>query len=91
MNYTLDSFDIDSTGRHIRRHHSHTFTIDEALHGLVTLILAQSSMNRSYFQVSPSQFLSDPVHSSAGTAEDQTAPSFPYDIAGQFGFSPIGH
>jgi hypothetical protein len=54
MNYTLDSFDIDSTGRHIRRHHSHTFTIDEALHGLVTLILAQSSMNRSYFQVSPS-------------------------------------
>jgi hypothetical protein len=91
MNYTLDSFDIDSTGRHIRRYQPYTFTIDETLHGLVTLILAQSSMDRSHFQVSPSQFLSNPVHSSAGTTEDQTAPSFPYDIAGQFGFSSVGH
>ena len=91
MNYTLDPFDIDSPGRHIRRHQCHTFTIDEPLHGLVTLILAQSSMDRGYLQVSPSQFLSDPVHSSAGTTEDQTAPSFPNYIAGQFGFSSVGH
>ena len=91
MNYTLDSFDIDSPGRHIRRHQCHTFSIDEALHGLVTLILTQSPMDCSYVQVSISQFLSDPVHSSAGTTEDQTAPSFPNYIAGQFGFSSVGH
>ena len=91
MNYTLDPFDIDSPGRYISSYQCHTFTIDEALHGLVTLILAQSSMDRGYLQVSPSQFLSDPVRSSAGTTEDQTATSFSYDIAGQFGFSSVGH
>ena len=91
MNYTLDPFDIDSPGRHIRRHQCHTFTMDEPLHGLVTLILTQSPMDRSHLQVSPSQFLSDPVHSPAGSTEDQTASSLPYYIAGQLGCSPIGH
>ena len=91
MNHTLDPFNVNSSSRYVSRHQAYTFSIDEALHGLVTLILAQSSMNRGYLQVSPSQFLSNSVYSSAGTTEDQTAPSFPYDIAGQFGFSSVGH
>jgi len=91
MNYTLDPFDIDSPGRYISSYQCHTFSIDEALHGLVTLILTQSTMDCSYVQVSISQFLSNPVDSSTGTTENHTATSFSYYIAGQFGFSPIGH
>ena len=77
MNYTLDPFNVNSSSRYVSRHQPYTFSIDEALHGLVTLILTQSSMNRSHFQVSLSQLLSDPVYSSTSPTEDHAATSFP--------------
>ena len=73
VNYALDALDVDAAGGNIGRHQRHAAAVDEALHRPVTLVLAEAAVDCSDLKTGSSQFLTNPVNSTARAAENHAA------------------